>query len=93
LNIQYQERHAQPFRKNLKGLKMKEEDFKALLPKIQNKLEEYGKNYYSSLEELISSYFIEAGRNWKISTDELNFYFVLGMNLVEEVDKTLGLTK
>lgn len=93
LNIQYQERNATPFRKNLKGLRMKEEDFKVLLPKIQNKLEEYGKNYYRSLESLISEYFLEAGKGWRISTDELNFYFVLGMNLVEEIDKALGLTE
>ncbi len=93
LNIQRQEGKATPFRKNFKGLKMKEEDFKGLLPKIQNKLEEYGKNYYHSLESLISEYFLQAGKSWGISTDELNFYFVLGMNLVDEVDKVLGLTK
>ncbi len=72
---------------------MKERDFKGLLPRIQNKLEEYGKNYYPSLETLISEYFLQAGNNWRLSTDELNFYFVLGMNLVDEVSKTLGLTK
>jgi CRISPR-associated protein Csh1 len=93
LNIQYQDRGAKPFRKNLKGLKMKEEDFKALLAKIQNKLEDYGKNYYRSLETLISGYFLQAGKDWRINTDELNFYFILGMNLVEEVDKALNLTK
>ncbi len=93
LNIQYQERGSTPFWKNLKRLKMGERDFKCLLPKIQNKLEEYGKNYYRSLESLISEYFLEAGKNWQISTDELNFYFVLGMNLVDEVDKVLNLTK
>jgi len=93
LNIQYYERGATPFRKNLKSLMMREEDFKALLPKIQNKLEEYKKNYYHSLEALISAYFLEAGRNWKIATDELNFYFTLGMNLKEEVDVALNLIK
>ncbi len=92
INIQYKERTATPFRKNLKGLKMREEDFKGLLTKIQNKLEEYRKNYYRSLESLISEYFLEAGRDWPISTDELNFYFVTGMNLVDEVDKALNLT-
>jgi CRISPR-associated protein Csh1 len=93
INIQYQERNSTPFRKNLKGLKMQEEDFKGLLPKIQNKLEEYRKNYYRSLESLISVYFLQAGRGWRISTDELNFYFILGMNLGDEVDKALGLAK
>jgi len=93
LNIQYRDRGATPFRKNLKGLKMKEEDFKSLLVKVQNKLEEYGKKYYRSLETLISEYFVEAGKNWNFNTDELNFYFVLGMNLKENIDKVLNLTK
>ncbi len=91
LNIQYQERRATPFRKNFRGLRMKEEDFKKLLLRIQNKLEEYSKNYYRSLENLISGYFLEAGSGWDITTNELNFYFVLGMNLVDEVCKVLGL--
>jgi CRISPR-associated protein Csh1 len=93
LNIQFSERGSTPFRKNLKGLKMKEEDFKSLLTKIQNKLEEYKKNYYRSLETLISEYFVEAGKNWNFNTDELNFYFVLGMNLEDFTDKVLNLTK
>lgn len=93
LNIQFRDRGATPFRKNLKGLRMQEEDFKELLPKIHNKLEEYGKNYYRELESLISEYFLQAGKGWHINTGELNFYFVLGMNLVDEVDKVLNLTK
>jgi CRISPR-associated protein Csh1 len=93
LDIQYRDRGATPFRKNVKSLMMREYDFKALLPKIQNKLEEYKKNYYRSLESLISAYFLEAGKDWKMPTDELNFYFVLGMNLKEEVDAALNLIK
>ena len=93
LNIQYDERGSKPFRKNLKSLMMKEEDFRGLLPKIQNKLEEYGKNYYRSLETLISDYFLQSGQDWDMSTDELNFYFVLGMNLQATVTEALGLKK
>lgn len=92
LNIQYQERNSTPFRKNLKGLRMNEKDFKGLLPKVINKLEEYNKNYYKSLESLISEYFIEAGINYKINTEELNFYFVLGMSLDEVIFKALNLS-
>ena len=91
LKIQFKERGSMPFRKNLKGLKMNEEDFKSLLTRIQNKLEEYKKNYYNSLERLISEYFIEAGKNWSFSKDELNFYFVLGMNLEDFMDNVLNL--
>jgi CRISPR-associated protein Csh1 len=93
LNIQFQERSATPFRKNLKGLRMKEDDFRGLLPKIQNKLEEYGKNYYRRLEELISDYLVQSGQSWGMSIDEMNFYFVLGMNLEDKVSQALGLAK
>ena len=81
LNIQYQERNATPFRIKLKGLNLDERQVKKLLPEIQNKLEEYGKNYYRTLESIISKYFVSAGDGWKISNDEISFYFVLGMNL------------
>ena len=36
----------EPFRQKLQGLKLDEKVVKGLLPAIQNKLEEYGKNYY-----------------------------------------------
>ena len=81
LNIQYQERKATPFRIKLKGLKLDEKQIRKLLPEIQNKLEEYGKNYYRDLESIISNYFISSGNDWNVSNDEISFYFVLGMNL------------
>lgn len=81
LNIQGHERGAQPFRARLKGLKMNESLIKKLLPEIQNKLEEYGKNYYGQLEEIISENLVQAGENWHLSNDEISFYFTLGMNL------------
>ncbi len=81
LNIQYQERKATPFRVKLKGLKLNEKEIKTLLPEIQNKLEEYGKNYYRTMESIISNYFVSAGNKWKLTNYEISFYFVLGMNL------------
>jgi len=39
------------------------------------------KNYYPKLEEQISKYMIKAGNDWKISKDEISFYYVLGMDL------------
>lgn len=81
LNIQYQERKANPFRVKLKGLKLDEKQIRKLLPEIQNKLEEYGKNYYRDLETIISNYFVSSGNARKITNDEVSFYFVLGMNL------------
>lgn len=81
LNIQWMDKKATPFRTKLHGLKMNEALIKRLLPEIQNKLEEYGKNYYRDLESVIAQHFILAGENWKETDDELSFYFVLGMDM------------
>lgn len=83
LNIQYRERKSNPFRVKLKGLKLDEKQVRKLLPEIQNKLEEYGKNYYRDLEALISFYLVSSGSSWNVTNDEISFYFVLGMNLSE----------
>ena len=84
LNIQYSDRESTPFRSKLQGLKLDEKVIKGLLPAIQNKLEEYGKNYYKDLESVISEYLIQAGDGWSMSKDEISFYFVLGMNLSDK---------
>jgi len=81
LNIQYNDKKATPFRTKLHGLKLNEALIKRLLPEIQNKLEEYEKNYYRDLEMLIAEHFVSAGTNWKETDNELSFYFVLGMNM------------
>ncbi|MEQ8190949.1 MAG: TM1802 family CRISPR-associated protein, partial [Candidatus Eremiobacterota bacterium] len=81
LNIQYNERGSNPFIKRLKNLTMNERDIKSLYPQIINKLEEYDSNYYQQLEEIISAYLTLSGTNWKISVDEINYYFVLGLTL------------
>jgi len=80
LNIQFTEKRATPFRDKLHGLRMNEPLIKRLLPEIQNKLEEYKKNYYRELEGIITRYFILSGESWKENNDDLSFYFVLGMN-------------
>ncbi len=85
LGIQHHERDATPFRIKLQGLKLDQNRVQALLPQIQNKLEEYKANYYRDLETLISALMIEAGNDWKLSKDEIAFYFVLGMNLANQV--------
>ncbi|MFB3896897.1 MAG: TIGR02556 family CRISPR-associated protein [bacterium] len=87
LQKQWSDRDAKPFMKKLKGLKMGEKDIKALLPEVQNKLEEYdsfdkGKKQIASE---ISNYLLDAGNEWKMSTDEINFYFACGMNLADKI--------
>ncbi len=89
LNKQYAERDNKPFLKKLKGLKMDENDIKKLLPEVQNKLEEY--DSFDRGKRLIASeaskYLLEAGNDWKMPADEINFYFACGMNLADEIAK------
>jgi CRISPR-associated protein Csh1 len=94
LNIQFTDKKATPFRDKLHGLRMNEALIKRLLPEIQNKLEEYKKNYYRDLEEIITRYFVLSGVNWIESNDDLSFYFVLGMNsykLFNDADEEDGI--
>lgn len=80
LNIQSSERDgANPFRARLNGLKLNEKIIKRLYTEIINKLEEYDKNYYKQLEELIADYILESNLS-EISNNEISFYFVTGMN-------------
>jgi len=81
LNIQFQERNATPFYKNLKALSLNQKDFQQIFTKTINKLNEYNKNYYADLEALITDYFIKAGDVWKLSKKEMNFTFALGLAL------------
>jgi CRISPR-associated protein Csh1 len=84
LNIQSRERGTTPFRSKLKGLKMDARDITSLVPEIIDKLEQYKRNYpYIPLENLIAKYLLSAGdfRHWNLPVDEMNFIFVLGMNL------------
>ena len=70
-----------PFWAKFQDLKLDKKIVTSLLPEIQNKFEEYNKNYYHELESIISRYMIMAGEDWKMSKDEISFYFVIGMNL------------
>lgn len=87
LNKQWSDRNAKPFMKKLKGLRMDEADIRALLPEVQNKLEEY--DSFDKGKRLIaaeaSKYLLEAGDGWKMSVDEINFYFACGMNLADDI--------
>jgi len=81
LDIQWQERGATPFRDRLNGLKIDYHTIKRLLPECINKLEQYKKNYYRELEEIIAL-LLESGEPdlHTQSVDEISFYFAMGMN-------------
>ncbi len=91
LRKQGKERGAKPFMKKLKGLKMDEKDIKALLPAVQNKFEEY--NSFGKGKRLVAeeayNYLFASEDNWKLSVDEINFFFAGGMNLVGEINDIL----
>jgi len=80
LNIQYQDRKATPFRKQLNSLKLSPAYLRKLLPQIIEKLEQYGKNYFRKLESLISEILLTAKLE-DLSNDEISFYFTTGMTL------------
>ncbi len=93
LDEQYKTRGSKPFIKKLKGLRMDDRDIKALLPAVQNKLEEYGifedntnRNLAYQIKSDVSIYLLlNDFDNWDISIDEINFYFACGMNLYKNI--------
>lgn len=91
LNAQYTERKSQPFLVQLMGLKMDELNIKGLLAKVENKFQEYNRfdKGKAQVAEVISRLFMESPAKWRMSIDEINFYFVCGMNLYNEVNVLL----
>ncbi len=87
LQVQAKERKSAPFWKSLKSLKMNATDFQGLLPKVRNKLQEYDRfgRGEATLFQLASAYLAQTKIPWKMSVDELNFYFALGMGLFPQV--------
>jgi CRISPR-associated protein Csh1 len=87
INLQHHLRGSAPFMKKLKGLKMKEEDIRALLPEVQNKFIEYDRYGLKKkrLAEEVSQFLLAAGDNWGMTVDEINYYFACGMNLFEKI--------
>lgn len=91
LNIQYADRNAAPFRNRLNGLKIDEKIARRAFSEAINKLEEYGKNYYRSIEEEIGKYFLKCDFS-SYSIDEMSFYFTLGMTLAKHITTNEELT-
>ena len=81
LAVQYKQRGSTPYRKRLHGLKLNKRKVIQLFPDIIEKLRAYDVAY-PEIEELISKYFVEAEEmGWKLSDDEISYYFALGLNL------------
>lgn len=78
MNIQYKEKKSKPFYSRLNGLKLDEKLIKRVYVEAINKLNEYDKNYYLTLEELIGEYMLQP---IDLTDDEVSFYFALGLSL------------
>jgi len=81
LNIQWKDKKGTPFRSKLQGLRLTEPLIRKIFYQAQDKLEQYKKNYYRELENVISQYMISSGSKWLMTNDEIAFYFTVGMNL------------
>lgn len=81
LDVQYAKRGSTPFRSKLSGLRLDENKLKRLFPEIVEKLTEYDVAY-TELQKLISKTFVETeNHGWKLTKDEISYYFALGLNL------------
>ncbi|MEO0242814.1 MAG: TIGR02556 family CRISPR-associated protein [candidate division WOR-3 bacterium] len=87
LDIQQRERDSKPFLKKLKGLKLRKNDINSLFTDLRIKFEEY--KALTPVEEWlfsrVSSYLLQGGENWDLTTDEVNFYIATGMSLKNEI--------
>lgn len=70
----------EPFRSKLYGLFLDEQKIKKLFEKTVGKLGEYRRSY-PTLEKIVAKYLSEAGKEWKMSKDEISYYFTLGFTL------------
>ncbi|MEK4799376.1 TIGR02556 family CRISPR-associated protein [Thermoactinomyces sp. FSL K6-2592] len=93
LNLQQDIRKAQPFKKQLKGYKMLEGDFRGLFSDVSEKFDQYeGTSEYAKyaksrkrLTEEIGHLLGSVPGGWKLSIDEMNYCFVTGMSMVYRV--------
>lgn len=77
---QYKELGSSPFINKLWGLNLDKDKVMKLYPMVINKLREY-ETAIPLLEENISANFLYAENKWKISRDEISYYFSLGYSL------------
>lgn len=87
MNIQYREISSSPFTKQLKSLRLREEEIKGIVAQAINKMQEY-ECYSKKSQEIvkeISRLLLASQNNWRMSVDEMNFYIVAGMALQKEI--------
>jgi CRISPR-associated protein Csh1 len=80
LNVQREERGAEPFRDKLRGLMLNEGHVKKLFKESINKIFEYDRRN-PKLEEAVGKYLAEAEGKFIADMDEISYYFALGLVL------------
>lgn len=81
LDVQYATRRSTPFRSKLHSLKLNERRLKKIFPETVEKLMEYDRPY-PRMQECVSEALVEAENwGWKLTNDEISYYFALGVNL------------
>jgi CRISPR-associated protein Csh1 len=80
LNVQREERGAEPFRDKLRGLMLDEGHVKRLFRESINKIFEYDRRN-PKLEEAVGKYLAEAEGKFIADMDEISYYFALGLVL------------
>lgn len=78
MNIQFVDKNSKPFYSRLNGLNLDEKLLKRIYVEAINKLNEYNKNYYITLEEVIAEYMLKP---INLTDNEISFYFALGLSL------------
>jgi CRISPR-associated protein Csh1 len=76
-----------PFLKKLSGFKLNERGFKKLMPELREKMEAYevfGK-FERELFDLASEYFAQSNEPWRLSLEEMNFIFAVGMGMKSKI--------
>jgi len=91
--VQQRERNLQgaedaPIFKKVRGMRLDAPRLQGLLSEAKEKLLVYeADRYYGDLQELLSSEWTQVGADWNLSTDEITFYFALGLNLSWHINK------
>lgn len=82
LSNQFQRGSSKPFYSRLNGLKLNDALLKRIFREAINKLNEYEINhFYAELERVIALYILSEAN---LTSDDISFYFVLGMTLGKE---------
>lgn len=88
MNLQFRRLNSTPFENKLRGFNINSDTIKKIYLEALAKLDQYLNSYaYQDLREFIAKYFVTNSHLLKkMSSDEISFYFVSGM----EIAKTFG---